>query len=358
MLIALINDTHFGARGDNRDILAHQIKFYREVFWPYIKEHNIKHVFHLGDIVDRRKFINYITYRAMRKEFFDAAPKDLNFTVLVGNHDIPYRETNEVSAIAETFRNYSNIRVISKPTEIVMSDSTKILLLPWINQENHDEAMQKIENTNAKIAFGHLEIAGFEMYRGLPSYHGMDVAVFNKFDVVGSGHFHKRTERGNIIYLGAPYEMTWNDFNCPRGFNVFDTETKKITFVQNPNKLFHKMYYDDSSGVSAYSTMDVSHLEKTFVKVIVSTKKNPLVFEDWLSRIYEANPLDVSIFEDFSIKTADTSDLEDSIQNAEDTISILKKYVDSTTSQVDKNELSILMDELYHDAISMEQLTV
>ena len=59
MKICLINDTHAGARGDSLLFNEFFFKFWEGTFFPYLKEHNIKQIIHLGDVVDRRKFINY-----------------------------------------------------------------------------------------------------------------------------------------------------------------------------------------------------------------------------------------------------------------------------------------------------------
>ena len=52
MKIALLNDTHFGARNDSTIFDDFFHKFYNDIFFPYLKEHNIKTLIHLGDIVD------------------------------------------------------------------------------------------------------------------------------------------------------------------------------------------------------------------------------------------------------------------------------------------------------------------
>ncbi len=61
MKIALLNDTHFGARNDSSAFLDYFMRFYNEIFFPYLKENNITTLIHLGDVVDRRKFINFKT---------------------------------------------------------------------------------------------------------------------------------------------------------------------------------------------------------------------------------------------------------------------------------------------------------
>ena len=69
MKIALLTDTHFGARNDSPAFSKYFFKFYDEVFFPYLKENNITTLIHLGDIVDRRKFINFKTSHDFRKNF-------------------------------------------------------------------------------------------------------------------------------------------------------------------------------------------------------------------------------------------------------------------------------------------------
>ena len=71
MKIAILNDTHFGVRNDSEAFRNYQVDFYRDQFFPYIKEHNIKTLIHLGDVVDRRKFINHNTAHNFKKVFWD-----------------------------------------------------------------------------------------------------------------------------------------------------------------------------------------------------------------------------------------------------------------------------------------------
>jgi DNA repair exonuclease SbcCD nuclease subunit len=117
------------------------------------------------------------------------------------------------------------------PNEVTF-DGLKILMMPWINNANYNSAITKMEQTDAQVMFGHFEIAGFEMMRGQTCDHGMDVKHFQKFDMVLSGHFHHKSTMGNITYLGNPYELTWGDYDDPRGFHILDTETRELEFIQ------------------------------------------------------------------------------------------------------------------------------
>jgi predicted phosphodiesterase len=56
MKAALITDTHWGVRGDSKQFIDYFDRFYTDVFFPYILSNDVDTIFHLGDIVDRRKF--------------------------------------------------------------------------------------------------------------------------------------------------------------------------------------------------------------------------------------------------------------------------------------------------------------
>ena len=102
MKIALLNDTHFGARNDSLIFDDYFHKFYDDIFFPYIKEHNIKTLVHLGDIVDRRKFINYKIAHNFRHKFLQRLwSEKIDTHIIIGNHDIYFRNTNKVNAVQE-----------------------------------------------------------------------------------------------------------------------------------------------------------------------------------------------------------------------------------------------------------------
>jgi predicted phosphodiesterase len=354
MKIALLGDTHWGVRNDSLDFLDYFERFFYSVFFPELKKRGITRVVQLGDIVDRRKFISYITLNRMRKFFAESKEHDVEWDILIGNHDTPYKNTNDINSMRELFSRVDGaedfIRFYSDPTEIQI-DGTDILMLPWINSSNHDTSMEMIAKTKAQIAFGHLEIKDFEMYRGMPSHEGMDPSILDKFEVVVSGHFHHMSKRGNILYAGTPYEMTWSDWDDPRGFHVFDTESREIQFVRNPLRMFHKVFYDDSKPLDI-ETLNFKNLRGAYVKLVVMTKNDPYKFDLYTGKLYEAMPVDVVIVEDH--RHMDQLSEEDLANEAEDTFTILNKYIDTMEVGVDKNELANLLRSLYNEALNME----
>jgi predicted phosphodiesterase len=354
MKIALITDTHYGVRGDNVAFLDNNKLFMDNTFFPYLKEHNIDIVIHLGDVVDRRKYINFNTLKRLREDFLQPLNDIVKQCIVtIGNHDCFYKNTNEVNALKELIRNdYKNITVIDNEAQELIFDGLKIFLIPWINDTNRNDILEKIKNTNAQIAMGHLEISGFEMYKGSVVSHGYERNIFEKFDMVFSGHFHHRSTDGHIYYLGSHAEFTWSDYNDPRGFHVFDTETRELNFIENPYKMFKKIWYNDSDESFIKTKIDYSKFANCMVKVIVQEKNNFYWFDKFIENLESVNPLDLQIVEDnLNLNLEEDSDI---INEAESTISIFKKYIEGIDSKVvDKNKLETKIIELYNEALNI-----
>jgi len=359
MKIAIITDQHFGARNDSIHFLDYYERFYSGTFFPALEEHGIDTVLILGDTFDRRKYVNFYTLKRAREMFFDKLyAKDIQVHMLAGNHDTYFKNTNDVNSVDLLLQEYSNINVISSPQTIHLKYSDTgydICMMPWICPENHNNSLAELQNTSADICMGHFEIAGFAMYRGMPSQEGLSRELFRKFDFTFSGHYHHRSSADGIYYLGNPYELTWQDYNDTRGFHIFDLDTRDLTFVKNPNVMFHKIIYDDKEeSITEITNKDVSKFTNTYVKVVVLNKTNPYLFDKFMEKLYQVNPVDITIAEDFTDLTEGVED--DMIDQAEDTLTIINKYVDNIQEEHIKNEkLKTVMRELYVEALNSEQ---
>lgn len=354
MKIALITDTHFGARGDSVAFAEYFNRFYYDFFFPYLAEHRISNIFHLGDIVDRRKYINFVTARHLRSFIDRCSNSGIRLDVIIGNHDTSFKNTNEVNAMRELYDHSKyEVNYYDEPTVVNLGD-LDIAVLPWVCSGNYDESMEFVQNTTAQVLFGHLEIAGFEMYKGAVNDHGLSTSTFDKFDLVCSGHFHHKSTRGNINYLGAPYEMSWSDYDDPRGFHVFDTETRDLQFIQNPYTMFQKWFYDDTKWGSFdfINGFDFAAAQGSYVKVIVKNKNNPFWFDTYIDRLEKAGALDIQVVEDnLNLQLEDDGDI---VNEAEDTLTILTKVVDQWETPVDKKRLDNFLRTLYSEALSVE----
>ena len=349
MKVAIITDQHFGARNDSVAFLDFYQKFYDDTFFPALELHRISTVLILGDTFDRRKYVNFYSLQRAKEMFFDKlASMDISVHMLAGNHDTYYKNTNDVNSPDLLLKEYTNIDVIDRPKTIQV-DGQDICMMPWICPENYQESLDTIRDTKAEICMGHFEIAGFAMHRGMESHEGLSKDLFTKFDMVFSGHYHHRSNDGHIFYLGNPYELTWQDYNDPRGFHLFDVHTRQLEFIGNPNRMFDRVEYDDSlTDPSANSYNDLAN---KYVKVVVVNKNDLYKFDKFITKVYDSNPYEVKIIEDFSEYNEGEIDSE---INLEDTLNVLSTYVDSIETDYDKEKLKTFMKSLYTEAINLD----
>ena len=271
--------------------------------------------------------------------------------MIVGNHDIYFKNTNDVNSLTELLSDkFDNVHIYAEAQEVNF-DGFPILLMPWINPQNEVYALGMMGETRADTLLGHLEIDGFQMYAGHESQGGLSKKEFQKFDTVMSGHFHHKSDDGQIYYLGCPYEITWSDYNDPKGFHVFDTETRELHRIINPYKMFNKIYYDDSN--ENYEEHDVKQYRNQYVKLIVVNKKDLYGFDKFTDRLLQADCHEVKIIEDFSDLDANTVS-DDIVENTEDTMTLLGKYIDDLSVNLDKTRLKNMMRSLYTEAQDLE----
>ena len=353
--IAMITDTHAGVRNDNPAFHDYQRTCF-DWFFDYIDEHKIKHVVHLGDIFDRRKYVNFMSARRCREDFLDRLEdRCIETHIIQGNHDSYHKNTHEVNALDELISGrYEFIKTYSLP-EIINVDGLNIQIMPWITDSTYECSMDLINNPRAEILMGHLELNGFTMHRGLISDHGLSRDVFDKFDLVYSGHYHHRSTVGNVTYIGAFAEYTWHDYSDPRGFSVFDTSTRVLEFQQNPHKMFRIAKYDDVANpeiVQKIQGTDFSKYKNTYVKLVVINKSNPYAFDLLFDSIYKVGPLDITVVEDPSVLIENEE--MDSVDEAEDTPTILSKYIDGLTLPLDGVKMKKFMLDVYQEALQVE----
>jgi hypothetical protein len=125
--------------------------------------------------------------------------------------------------------------------------------------------------------------------------------------------------------------------------------------VSNPHKIFQKIYYDDKEqSFDHWKSHDMKAYANTMVKIVVVNKQNPYLFDSVVDSLYKVSPIDVSIVEDLSDNQIENDD--SIVDQAEDTFTILSKYVDTLTLDVNNDKLKSLMKELYIEAINMEQV--
>jgi hypothetical protein len=313
--------------------------------FPALEEQGVEIVVHMGDAFDNRKSIDFWGLDWTRRVVLEPLRK-YEVHMIVGNHDIFLRNSTEINAPELLLKDYPNIKTYSSPTNTKVG-GIDMTFIPWICSENYDETLKVIKKSKAKIAMGHLELQGFRVNKHLVmEEHGLDPNIFTKFQKVFSGHYHTRSDNGRIFYLGNPYEMYWTDVNDTRGFHIFDTETFEHTPINNPYKLFYNIYYEDTP----HQMFDVTEYANKIVKVIVRKKSKQKEFDKFIDKLYKVGIQDLKIVENFDIQ--ENEDFV--IDEEENTISILNRYIDESECNFDKNVIKGIFQDLYQQSCEID----
>ena len=283
MKIAVLNDTHTGIRNSSEIFLNNAEDFYNNVFFPECEKQNIKQILHLGDYYDHRKFVNFKALNHNRRIFLDRLrEKGMSMDIIPGNHDTYFKNTNDLNSLKECLGHYMNeVNIIMEP-KVMSYGSLNIALVPWICSDNYTQCMNFIKECKADWVGAHLELNGFEMMRGLKNSHGMNPSVFDRFEMVLTGHYHCSSRKDNIWYLGSQLEFYWSDAHDPKFFHIIDTETRQIEKIRNKYTIFEKVLYNDEE--IDYNNYN-KKFSKKFVKVVVVNKTDPFMFDRFIDNI-------------------------------------------------------------------------
>ena len=347
MKIAIITDQHFGARKNSKLFHDYLLKFYEDIFFPTLIKEGITTIVDMGDTFDSRKGVDFVSLEWAKNNYYDRlAELGITIHTIIGNHTAYYKNTNDLTGVGLFLREYDNVKIYSEAEEVKI-DKTKFLFVPWINPENQDKTFELIEESDSPCVMGHLELNGFMATRGHFMEHGMDAHIFDKFDIVYSGHYHMRSNKDNIFYLGNPYEMYWNDVNDrERGFHLFDTDTLVHTPVNNPYQLFHNLYYEDTP----HQMLDITRYDQKILKVIVRKKSDPKQFEKYIDKLYSSNLAELKILENFDFTEGEEFEADES----EDTISLLNRYIQESEVDLDKSVITEILQDVYKEACEVE----
>jgi DNA repair exonuclease SbcCD nuclease subunit len=347
MRLALLTDTHFGARNDSQQFLDYFLEFVENQFLPECEKQNIDTVFHLGDLMDRRKFVNFNTLNQVRERFIEKLQeRNIKMYCLIGNHDTYYKNTNQVNSLTELFgERYDCFIPVNSPMDI--SIGGKVFgLVPWINKENKQECEDFLKNSDADIMCGHFELSGYEVLRGVKFEGGMNDNLLRRFGEVWSGHFHMRHKKNNVRYLGTPYQITFSDLHEQKGFYVYDTESGELDCIENVEKMFLHIDYTDEINID-----DLSEYENKYIKMFVRKKTSQTKLDAFVDNLYDAKVGSLTIIEDDDSIIEDTDVADMSL----DTLSLIYKEAEDfyeTIEGINVSKLKRLIQEIYMEAIS------
>ena len=271
MKIYITTDWHFGIYLNNMDKWLKMMEdYFYNFFIPYLQENSKPGdiLIHCGDLYDNRNSIPIIASYKAEKILVDIS-KILPVHVIVGNHDLWNKGTNDVNSV-RLFNYVDNVTVYTDTTTVDFGDK-KIVLMPWI--EKRIDMVNQLQKSSGDYLFCHSDLNGCRMHLSSVAHRNpdkIDVEAFRKFKHVFSGHIHIRQTNKNFTFVGSPYQMDRNDMDDQKGITILDLSSDTTEFVPNTySPVFRKISVLKEDDVDTLDTLVGS---KDYIDLCVSNK--------------------------------------------------------------------------------------
>lgn len=241
-----ISDIHFGIRSNNLDWIEIHKEYFNQFLIPLLKKEKKENdiLFILGDIFDNRQSINVLTQN-FAMEIISKLSEIIPIYSLIGNHDIYYKNTNEVNSV-KILSPY--ITKIFEEPEIIQINNLKFGVVPWIeNKSKESQIINEISNDGCSYLLSHTEIQNFKFNSFRNIDFGIDASTLPKnIKKIISGHIHIRQDSKNVLFVGSPLALNRGDIGNKKGIYRLDLSDEKFKFYENNiSPVFIQIYYDE-----------------------------------------------------------------------------------------------------------------
>ena len=231
--VACFTDIHFGLKGGSR---THNTDCEQFVDWfcDTAQANGCETAIFLGDWHHNRSTtdVSTMNYTVSNLERLNASFEKVFF--ILGNHDLFYKDKREINSI-EFMRLFPNIIAIKDP--LTMEDVT---ILPWLVGDE----WRDIPKIKSRYIFGHFELPSFYMNAmvQMPDHGQLQRSHFTHQDYVFSGHFHKRQQNNNIVYIGNAFPHNYADAgDDDRGMMILEWGGKP-EYITWPDQPIYRTY--------------------------------------------------------------------------------------------------------------------
>lgn len=222
----VFTDLHVGAKS-NSELHNQDCLNYIEWFCEEAIKQKADHVMFLGDWYENRAAVNVSTLTFSYKCAKKLNELGLPVFFIIGNHDLYHRHNRELYSTI-TFHEFSNFHMITEPT-IISEIETSPLLCPYLFHHEYD---QLVKYDSVPTWWGHFEFKGFVITgHNVVMANGPDHTLFTGPTYIFSGHFHKRQQDKNVVYIGNAFPTNFSDADDhQRGLLVYNHTTQSIVF--------------------------------------------------------------------------------------------------------------------------------
>ena len=231
--VACFTDIHFGLKGGSR---THNTDCEQFVDWfcDTAQANGCETAIFLGDWHHNRSTtdVSTMNYTVSNLERLNDSFEKVFF--ILGNHDLFYKDKREINSI-EFMRLFPNIIAIKDP--LTMEDVT---ILPWLVGDE----WRDVPKIKSRYIFGHFELPSFYMNAmvQMPDHGQLQRSHFQHQDYVFSGHFHKRQQNNNIVYIGNAFPHNYADAgDDDRGMMILEWGGKP-EYISWPDQPIYRTY--------------------------------------------------------------------------------------------------------------------
>ena len=346
--IGCFSDIHLGLGQDSKNWHNIALDFAKWASEKY-KELGIEEIIIPGDIFHNRSEISVETLSVSR-EFFDYF-KDFTVYISTGNHDCFKKDSSDINSI-KLLDGWNNIHIVDEDPLILQTNYKKTIgLIPW------GTPLDKFPKCD--IMFAHLEINSFYMNSYKVCEHGFSHKdLFKTSPYIISGHFHKRDHRkfdkGEILYLGSPYQHNFGDTNDDRGIYIFNIEENTFQFIENDISPKHIKYsvkalLENPDQLTLESDKVDSLTRNNIISVIVDTKIDHEKLLSLQTKIASMSPISLRIdHQEPDEKLSPNGNADD--YQGEDLYKNIEEYINNLDIE-HKKEVAEYVKELYNSLI-------
>lgn len=266
---ACFTDIHYGLKQNSRLHLSDCERFV-DWFIAEAKARDCETCVFLGDWHHHRASINIATMNQSIKDLKKLNDAFEKVYVILGNHDLYYREKRDLNSI-EFARDLPNVVMVDE--HFIQDD---VAIIPWLVGDE----WKTLSNINCKYMFAHLELPYFKMNAlvEMPDHGGLKAENISGPEYVFSGHFHKRQYNNNIHYIGNAFPHNYADVgDTDRGamFLKWGDEPVYVNWLECPKyKQFtlkqlldkHEELLDEYTYARVKLDISISYEEANFIR--------------------------------------------------------------------------------------------
>lgn len=267
----VVGDLHNGLKYSTDEFIKYQKNEFDKLI-SYCKDNSVKNIIFAGDVFHDRKQIHLQTLQIVKDQFNKLSSIVDWIYVIAGNHDCFFKNTNILNTPRETLSHIHNLTIIDNDILEIEIENHNMILVPWMNTENYDYILNKISNSLSDYCIGHFDINGFIMNGSTVSNSSLMSSTFANFKLVLSGHFHTKSKKNNIIYLGSFIQDNWSSYGDIKGF--YELINNDINFIESETTIFHKINIKNK-----FKWESVSEIKNSYLKIYINkklTKKDKL----------------------------------------------------------------------------------